>query len=180
MSLRDLTSAKHTEAEKTEYAKYLLSGNITKEHYRIYLYNMVQVYHQLETYGKAAGLFSDLPGLDRLMAIWEDYNELSENELLPPTITQAAMDYSEYLSKLSAERPQDLMAHIYVRHMGDLFGGQMIKKKVPGSGKFYEFENRTELITKVREKLDDSMGAEANVAFDYAIAIMRELEKISK
>ena len=33
-----------------------------------------------------------------------------------------------------------LYAHIYVRHMGDLSGGQMIKRKVPGLGKYYEFK----------------------------------------
>ena len=28
-----------------------------------------------------------------------------------------------------------VMAHVYVRHMGDLSGGQMLKKKVSHSGK---------------------------------------------
>jgi len=31
--------------------------------------------------------------------------------------------------------PHKVMAHVYVRHMGDLSGGQMIKKKIPGAGK---------------------------------------------
>jgi heme oxygenase len=67
------------------------------------------------------------------------------------------------------------MAHLYVRHMGDLYGGQMIKKKVPGSGKFYEFKDPAGLKDLIRSKLDDSMGDEANIAFDHAIKIMRAL-----
>ena len=70
-----------------------------------------------------------------------------------------------------------MLAHLYVRHMGDLYGGQMIKKKVPGSGKFYEFTNREELITNIRAKLTDDLGEEANVAFQHAINIMRELNE---
>ena len=41
------------------------------------------------------------------------------------------------------------MAHIYVRHFGDLFGGQMMKKVVVGSGKMYDFKNRSELIKEL-------------------------------
>ena len=36
--------------------------------------------------------------------------------------------------------PEKIMAHIYVRHMGDLSGGQMIRRKVPGLGKMYKFD----------------------------------------
>jgi hypothetical protein len=50
---------------------------------------------------------------------------------------------------------------------------------VPGSGKFYQFKNEEDLKTAIRSKIDDSMGDEANVAFDHAIAIMKELNESS-
>jgi hypothetical protein len=59
--------------------------------------------------------------------------------------------------------------------MGDLFGGQIIAKKVPGSGKFYEFKDRERLIFLVRSKITDDLANEALTAFDYSISIMKEL-----
>jgi heme oxygenase len=56
--------------------------------------------------------------------------------------------------------------------MGDLFGGQMIKKMISGSHKSLDFDNPDYLKTKIRTKLKDSMAAEANVAFDWAISIL--------
>ena len=64
---------------------------------------------------------------------------------------------------------------MYVRHMGDLFGGQYIAKAVPGSGKFYEFEDVEGLKTAIREELTDDLGDEARVAFEWAIKIMKDL-----
>jgi hypothetical protein len=59
--------------------------------------------------------------------------------------------------------------------MGDLFGGQIIKGRVPGQGKFYQFDDPSNLKTAIRTELDDSLGEEACVAFQWAIKIMREL-----
>ena len=68
------------------------------------------------------------------------------------------------------------MAHLYTWHMGDMFGGQMIKKIVPGSHRALEFEDTKTLMTNIRAKLDDSMGDEANIAFEWAIKIMESYD----
>jgi heme oxygenase len=177
MSLKDLTKEKHTDAERTAFAKLLLSGNISPEDYAKYLAQMLEVYSILEHQAAAADLLTDLKGIGRAKAIYEDLTELNPNpniEILPAT-----RKYIEYLLELGAdsERQHLLMAHIYVRHMGDLYGGQIISKRVPGKGRFYQFENKDSLIADIRAKLDDSLGEEANVAFDHAIAIMKELNE---
>ena len=75
--------------------------------------------------------------------------------------------------------PKKLMSHIYVRHMGDLSGGQMIAKRVPGSGNFYKFDTDIEdLKNRVRSKLDDSMADEARVCFDYATRFFKEMMEL--
>jgi heme oxygenase len=68
-----------------------------------------------------------------------------------------------------------LFAHIYTRHMGDLSGGQMIRKKIPGSGTLYNFENGPALKELIRERLDDSMADEAKICFDFATKTFQEL-----
>jgi heme oxygenase len=68
------------------------------------------------------------------------------------------------------------MAHVYVRHMGDLSGGQMIAKRVPGKGRMYQFDKgHDELKEMVRAKLDDSMADEAKLCFDFATKMFQEL-----
>lgn len=180
MSLKELTKQKHQDAERTEFANLLLSGNITKETYALYLTQMLEVYSKLEFFCAKAGLLTDLPGLGRALNIFEDIKEL-DVPMSSLTLLESTKQYSEYLFNLAEDETKHnlLFAHLYVRHMGDLYGGQMIAKKVPGSGKFYEFRNKSELIDKIRTKLDDSMGDEANTAFDHAIAIMKELNESS-
>jgi heme oxygenase len=179
MSLRDLTKEKHTDAERTEFAKILLSGNISKEQYSCYLAQMMAVYGILEHQAAKVGLFEGLHGLPRCRAILDDLDELAcgvNYDILPAT--RAYVSYLETLDQ-DAEAAKKIMAHLYVRHMGDLFGGQMIAKRVPGSGKFYQFKDAENLKTVIRGKIDDSMGDEANVAFEHAIAIMKELNESS-
>jgi hypothetical protein len=59
--------------------------------------------------------------------------------------------------------------------MGDLAGGQMIAKRVPGSGKYYQFENPDALKTAIRERLNDDMADEAKVCFKYAEEMFKEM-----
>jgi heme oxygenase len=67
------------------------------------------------------------------------------------------------------------MAAIHMSHMGDLFGGQIIKKKAPGSGRFYDFNDAANLKAAIRAELTDDLGPEARVAFEWAIKIMKAL-----
>jgi heme oxygenase len=76
---------------------------------------------------------------------------------------------------MSLENNDDLLAHIYVRHFGDMYGGQMIAKRNPGSGAMYVFENVDELKTTVRAMLHDDMAQEANRCFEFAMELFEEL-----
>jgi heme oxygenase len=177
MSLRDITKDLHHEAETTQFAKMLLSGKIEKSHYRNYLYNLLAIYDPIEWYCKRQGFFTNLHGLPRLKSILADFLELDECDYY--FLTPATLEYQAYLHKLAndPERKHLIKAHLYCRHMGDLFGGQIIKKQVAhiSSGKFYEFENADAMKTAIRAELTDDLGDEARVAFEYAIKMMRDL-----
>ena len=54
----------------------------------------------------------------------------------------------------------------------------MMKSKVPGSGKMYEFDgDMRELIGSVRAIQNDEMADEVNKGFEYIINILDELQK---
>lgn len=175
MSLKDITKDLHTAAEQTKFAKLLLSGTIGQKDYATYLYNMYPIYATIEIPCYRQGLFNTLPGVARSEAIQQDLMELideTDHFLMPATI-----DYITYLMKLTNDpaRRHLIKAHLYVRHMGDLFGGQFIASKVPGQGKFYQFDDVEGLKTAIRELLTDDLGDEACVAFEWSIKIMKEL-----
>lgn len=177
MSLKEITKDLHHEAEKTKFAQLLLSGKIGGKKYVNYLYNMMAIYDPIEWYCKRQGFLDTMPDLPRLHAIYADFMELDDGGYL--YLTPATLEYQAYLHKLGndPERKQLIKAHLYVRHMGDLFGGQIIKKQVAhiSSGKFYDFENADSMKVAIRTILTDDLGDEARVAFEYAIKIMRDL-----
>jgi heme oxygenase len=66
--------------------------------------------------------------------------------------------------------------------MGDLSGGQMIKKRAPGSGTMYDFGRADvkEIKERIRSKTDDSMADEARLCFGYAAELFKELHNAQK
>lgn len=173
MSLKEITKDLHTEAERTLFAKKLITGALSKEEYANYLWQMVLVYNGIEVAAKSQGMLVNLPGIERAHKIYQDCIELvgpnHQLKWLPETI-----EYYKYLLDLNfdPEKRHLIKAHMYCRHMGDLFGGQIIAKRMPGSGKFYQFNNVEELKQKIREELTDDLGDEARVAFQWAIKLM--------
>jgi len=182
MSLKEITKDLHHDAERTQFAKLLLSGKISKEDYANYLYQMVLVYNGIETACASQGMLTNLPDVERCYKIYQDFVELagkdyeSKYKWLPETLA-----YYDYLLKLNMDpqRRHLVKAHMYCRHMGDLFGGQMIKTRVPGNGRFYEFKDSENLKSAIRAELTDDLGDEARVAFEWAIKIMRALNESS-
>jgi heme oxygenase len=179
MSLKDLTKDNHTNAERQEFVKILFSGTIDPKLYATYLYNQFPMYELLEVCAMPHGLLSDMPGILRAKAIRTDFEELwGSDEDDRPKLCPVVKSYMDHIMKIKDD-PKRLMAHIYVRHMGDLAGGQMIAKKVPGAGKYYQFEDADALKAAVRLKIDDSMADEAKVCFDFATQFFKEMMEIA-
>lgn len=178
MSLKEITRDLHTEAENTNFMKLVMSGKISTEQYTNYLYQMIAVYGPIEFGCKILGFFDNLPGVERLPGIYQDFIELRDQNthyaFLPETL-----EYNRYVLDLlnDPDKKHLIQAHLYTRHLGDLFGGQYIKKLVPGSGKFYQFDNVDGLRSTIRSELTDDLGDEARVAFEWAIKIMKSLHE---
>jgi heme oxygenase len=177
MSLKELTKENHTNAERQAFVKVLFSGNIDPKLYATYLKNQHPQYEILEVCAMPHGLLTGLPDIRRAPAINADFVELWGDDKTVPPMCPVVKDYMDYIMSIK-DQPQRLMAHIYVRHMGDLAGGQMIAKKVPGSGKYYQFEDPETLKAAIRERLDDSMAEEAKVCFDFATRFFKEMIEI--
>ena len=168
MNLKDLTWEHHKNAERQEFVKELLGG-ITKERYATFLFNQHPQYNLLEAFSMLHGI------LDLRIApkIHEDFQELWKENDQPPLLP-VVKDYMDHLLTIKDD-PDKLMAHLYVRHMGDLSGGQMIARKIPGSGTMYKFDNVDQLKENIRSKCNDDMAEEAKLCFDFATRMFQEM-----
>jgi len=173
-NLRSLTQRMHEAAETQPFAQDMIAGNISKKKYATYLFNQHPQYNLLETLAMVHNL------LDVRIApkIHADYGELwQEYEPNQPPLLPVVKEYMDHLMTIK-DNPDKIMAHLYVRHMGDLSGGQMIAKKVPGSGTMYKFENVKEIKDRIRERCDDSMADEANLCFDFATKLFEQMNEV--
>lgn len=169
MSLKELTKDKHAEAESTPFMKAVFDKTLPREVWADFTYNKMIFYGAIEAKARAEGIMEDLYRIDRAYFLYEDYRSMN----LPATVKPTVAEYRQYILDLE---PGKVLAHLYTWHMGDLHGGQMIKKIVDAPHCSLEFEDRTGLINSMRSKLDDSLAEEAKCAFDWAIRIMREYD----
>ncbi len=174
MSLKELTSEKHKQAESTQFMRAIFAGTLPMDHWIDYTYQKMLFYKTIEGAAGMNGLLRDLPDISRSFKLFHDYHIMNADKK-QYSFKNAAVDYHNYLLSISKD-PAKIMAHLYVWHMGDLYGGQMIKRLIPGSHVAFEFENKDQLISTIRSKLDYSMADEANLAFDWAIRILQEYD----
>ena len=186
LDIKELTMEQHKNAERQEFVKILMSGNIDHKLYATYLYNQFQCYSVLEKYGLHNSLFRDTPNLLRAEHIHYDYRSLWSDIGQPPEITQSTKEYIEHIEKIQDEAMK-LYAHIYVRHMGDLSGGQMIMKKTPGPNRYYKFKHKEvgdyrrivkETINTYLNVYEHSVVPEAKFCFESATKLFKEIKEL--
>lgn len=172
-TLKDLTWEKHKEAESQPFIKSIFKKQVDLEKYTDYLNQLVGVYHCMEFHANELGIFDGIQEIRRARAIELDYFELlGEDKKIGPLKT-STRNYISYLDSIAGDK-QKILAHVYVRHMGDMFGGQMLAKLLPGKNRMFQFENMDKCMMEIRKQLDVSLAEEANIAFDHNIAIIKE------
>ncbi|XP_053326846.1 heme oxygenase 2 [Spea bombifrons] len=204
--LKEGTKESHEKAENTKFVKDFLKGRIRRELFKLataalyFTYSAMEeeldrnkedpaiapLYFPQELHRKEA-LIKDLCyffGDD-----WEDTVRCSD----------ATKAYVERIRHLGQHRPELLVAHAYTRYMGDLSGGQVLKKvaqralHLPSNGdgvQFYVFDNvtnaqqfkqlyRARLNTlDVDAETKEGIVEEANRAFQFNMKVFEELDKI--
>lgn len=176
--LKELTWAHHQAAERRAFAKDLIKGTIDPHKYYMFLVCQHYNYKALED---ATEIPEDLEAIKRADLILEDIEELERmyNFERPTDLPRSVADYVSHIYDLEDEGENEkLLAHMYTRHFGELHGGQIIKKKIPGSGKMYEFDvDKQYLIDEFRLLLHDGMADEAKICFDFASRLFDELSE---
>ncbi|HEY9811284.1 MAG TPA: biliverdin-producing heme oxygenase [Halomicronema sp.] len=203
IKLRNGIQQAHGDAEHSGFMKRFLAGQIERDLFAKLLNNFYWIYCQIETeleFHKDNILVSGVyfPQLNRKANLEKDlafyYGNNWREKITPGPAVQA---FVARLREVSASEPALLIAHAYTRYMGDLSGGQGLKKIVRSvfnlSGEegscFYEFEQISDVNAfkgiyrqalnelPVSEEMEDKIVAEAIISFKLNIQMMRELEE---
>ena len=174
--LREYTNEKHRTAEGTPFVQYMLHGNITPEDYAVYLQQMYIIYSNIEHFAEISNLFHDLPDIKRADRMLQDLDELGY-KVVEIGLPSTERWHQRIIELYHSGEKEKILAHVYVRHMGDMYGGKVIAKRVPGAGRCYEFEDRSGLIKALDAKLNMNILDEALLAFDLAIDVFNELQE---
>jgi heme oxygenase len=160
MELREAVREMHEKAENTELSKLMISGNMNLHVYAGFLANMQQIYQELER-----DQLITKPEVLRSKKITEDIAKLS---MASKPIVWEATQYVTYLTQLA---PIDRWAHIYVHYLGNMYGGQMIGKQLPGQHDHLLFDDLKACIGYVRANIANINHDEANRAFAWTIRL---------
>lgn len=168
LPLKEATSAKHKLAERMPFNVRMFRGQLTRDQYAMYLRQQLHLFETIEKIGLPH------PGLSRVANIQADLAELAAAGHNYTGLLDATRAYADYIKGMTNE---DVLPHIYLNYMALMFGGQMMKKSVPSSGKIYDFDNVQEAIQSIRAVQQGAWADEVNKGFDFNIALFEDLER---
>ncbi len=143
----------------------------------------------------AVGMVYD-PALNRAASLEQDLEFFAGKDWRAIPVVKAASDYAEHLTALGKTMPRGLVAHAYVRYLGDLSGGQMMGRSVAktyeageAGTNFYNFKDVADVNGRkntyraalsslpLSPKEQDEVVQEAVAGFDYAKRMFEDLDK---
>nr|YP_009546279.1 heme oxygenase [Gelidium gabrielsonii]AYO27627.1 heme oxygenase [Gelidium gabrielsonii] len=199
--LREGTTKSHSMAENVSFVKSFLGGVVDKKSYRKLVANLFFIYEAIEEEiedNKQHELvkFIYFPELNRKNSLIKDliyyYGYDWENQINPSLATKS---YITRIHEIGKSQPELLVAHAYTRYMGDLSGGQILKKIAKSAMRlsetngtaFYDFDQIPDdksFKQIYRQSLDDiplsdnqirQIIGEANIAFNLNMRVFQEL-----
>tara|TARA_Y100001968_G_scaffold119673_1_gene109013 strand:- start:1054 stop:1707 length:654 start_codon:yes stop_codon:yes gene_type:complete len=191
-------------AENTGFISCFLKGVVEKSSYTKLLFDLFYVYSAMEEQisrlsqeGHPVISNINYKELNRRNSLDQDLSfYLGKEWRSELNISPSAQVYVDRINQIGNEQPELLVGHHYSRYIGDLSGGQLLKKitqkamNIDGDQglNFYMFEDiNDEKIFKenYRKRLDslpinqemaDLIVEEANKAFKYNMDMFKELE----
>jgi len=169
--LKQETWSLHTRLERSTLMRSLLRGEMDRAGYCALLRNLHVVYSTLEPalerHSRHPGIAPVcFPEVFRSEALADDLRVLHGDDWRDAVAVQpSAHRYTERLGQLADGSAELLVAHAYVRYLGDLSGGQVLRRIVAtslqlpaGQGtRFYDFGEPAD-VNRLRQAFREGLG----------------------
>jgi len=211
-ALKEDTQEAHRRAETCEFMHAFMRGSVTKELYREFLGNMYYVYEameeEMERHRDNAVLQTiHFPTeLDRVEFMDEDlrfyYGDDWKDQFV---MSEGGRNYVARIRELGNTEPELIVAHHYTRYLGDISGGQTLKKKaqkawaletdedenrgimfyyfphVPNPNNFKRmYRARLNVIGEDDPALAARIVEESNRVYDFNTDLFKEMDEMAK
>ena len=174
MTLEEALSEKYAIIAQHPFKQRLVNGQMSLLDYLNFIVQLQPLLNHMERFAPPhLGLISDGQATIDTVELKNLPETIRETWVCP---IQTTFHYMQYLLKLSEEKT---LPHMYVNYMFLLTEGQDIKSKIHGGGRVYKFDDVEQCIESLQSIKSDEWADEANIALDYHIAILDELEEIS-
>ncbi len=192
----------HAQAERAGIMPALLGGTLGRSGYCGLLRNLYELYAELEPAMEAHAAHPCIAPihfaeLRRQAALAQDLEHLHGGNWAGDLLLQpAAAEYAQRLRQLAHDSPERLAAHAYVRYLGDLNGGRILRRIVAqslcleaGDGtRFYDYAglDLAAMSVRYRQGLNaieapaetvEAIVAEAQHAFALHKRLFQELQQ---
>ncbi len=190
-ALRFHTQDLHVQAERSGIVADMLRGRVTRLGYAIFLRNLAPAYRRLEI-GLERHRLSPIIGsfardeIYRSAALEHDLSGLNGpgwREALP--LLPAGQRYADHIDAAAAGSGDGLIGHAYVRYLGDLSGGQVLKRLLGQSlgltGEtlaFYDFPRISDPVA-YKQNFRDALDRAAATVADQRVVIDAAVEAFS-
>nr|QUE28560.1 PbsA [Porphyrostromium japonicum] len=199
--LREGTTKAHSMAENVTFVKSFLGGVVDRNSYKKLVANLYFVYCAMEeeiSKNKDHAAIKPIyfTELNRKESLEEDLRfYYGENWIKEVEKSPATQIYVDRIQQIGSEQPELLIAHAYTRYLGDLSGGQILKKIAQSAMQlstsegvaFYSFKDikdEKEFKKQYRdainsiplsEEMQVNIISEANISFNLNMKIFQEL-----
>uniref|UniRef100_A0A7S1CUH2 Heme oxygenase n=1 Tax=Picochlorum oklahomense TaxID=249345 RepID=A0A7S1CUH2_9CHLO len=201
--LKQGTKEQHDRASRVKIMGKIMSRNVSRAEYEQLLFTYYQMYTVLEKAIRdhcenesIKNVYSSK--LERVDSIKLDLEyfvgkEWESDERLN-TVSPAVEQFQAHIQDLAAKQPSLLLAHFYVRYLGDLAGGQIISTKIQrrfemadlNGLNFYTFKDIPNVrghVKQIKEGIDkvvdptliEDIVNEVKVSFEMQYDILVEL-----
>lgn len=134
--LKHATQDLHRHAERSGVIGRMLSGSMSRDAYVLFLRNLLPAYQRLESALDAARDRATIapfirPELYRSAALRSDLATLAgPGWMTRLPVLPAGQDYAARIADAASIDPTILIAHTYVRYLGDLNGGRILRRRI--------------------------------------------------
>jgi heme oxygenase len=151
--IRSSTKQKHDLIESHPFFKRLIKGNLDNEAYVAYLFNLSYIYREIEQ-----NFYSEINDMDLIQTkkILQDIESYKKFLKLDSDIFCVSF-YNDWLNHIKSKPKFFRKTDLYIRWLADMYGGQIIMRKVKFGTK-YIFKDLRNKIKKLRHFIEQGLN----------------------